>query len=99
MRGPDTVARPDFPQLRHLLRARVLAVGERTTRSEPARRRRIGQVRRPAGDRRQPALADAGALDLRQRAEERLRVRMLRAVEEIERRRLLDDLPRVHDDY
>ena len=49
-------------------------------------------------DRRQPALADALALELRQRAEQRLRVRVLRVVEQVERRALLDDPAGVHDD-
>ena len=47
-------------------------------------------VRRPG--------ADPLALDLRQGTEERLRVRVLRVVEQLVHRCLLHDLPRVHDE-
>ena len=91
------MARPDLAQLRHVLRARVVRVRVRAARREAARVGQIDEIRRPAGDRGQPALADAFALELRQRAEQRLGVRMLRMVEQLLRRRLLDDLAGVHD--
>ena len=64
-----------------------LAFRERAARREAARLRRVGQVGRTARDRGQPAFADSLALDLRQRPEQRLGVRMLRVVEQVERRR------------
>ena len=80
-----------------MLGARVAArVG--AARPEPARGRRVDQVRRTARDRCQASLADPLALELRQRTEQRLGVGMLRVVEEVERRGLLDHLARVHDE-
>ncbi len=58
----------------------------------------VEQVRRPAGNRGQAPLPDPLALDLRKRGEQRLGVRVLGRVEQVERRRLLDELPGVHDD-
>ena len=79
------VALPNLAQLGQPLGARV-AAGVGTPRREAARLRRVDQIGRAARDRRQPPLADAGALDLRQRTEQRLGVGMLRVVEELERR-------------
>ena len=89
---------PHLAQLRRLGRARVVAVRVRAPRREAARRRRRDQVGRPAGDRGEAPAADALALDLRQRPEQRLGVRVLGPVEEVERQRVLDDLAGVHHD-
>src|SRR5712691_11004771 len=96
MKAADEVPGPDLAQRRVLVAAAV-AVREGTPGPEAAARRRVDQVRRPPGDRGQPPLAYPLALELGERAVQGLRVRVLGVVEELERLRMLDDLPRVHD--
>ena len=92
----DEVARADLAQLLRLVRAGIL-LPVRAARREAAGLGRVDQVGRAPGDGRQAALADALALELGQGAEERLGVRVLRVLEEVEHGGLLDDLAGVHD--
>ena len=97
MRRADPVCGPDLAQLRLVLGAvvvaRVAAAG-----GEAAGLGRVVQVGWTAGNGGQPPLAQVRALELGQRAEQRLGVGVLGVVEEVERRCVLDDLTGVHDD-
>ena len=73
-----------------------LCEGVRAARAEVAARRRVQQRRRRARDRRQASRAIA--VDPRDRAEQAPRVGVLRVVEELVERALLDDPAGVHDD-
>ena len=99
--APDPVAGTDLAQLRLDGRARVVVVRVRTTRREAAGLGRVDEVGRTSGDGDQSPLPDLAlvALELWQRAEECLRVRVLGVVEELVTRGLLDDLACVHDHH
>jgi hypothetical protein len=68
MRAAHEMPGADLAELRLFDRAQVTA-GVRTTRPEAAGCRRIEQIRWAAGDRSQPAFANALTFELRQRAE------------------------------
>src|SRR5262252_313748 len=86
---------PDLRERGLLLRAAVLA--ERAAGVELAARRQADQVRRQTRDADQPSAADR--VDTGHGAEQRPRVRMLRALEYLPDRAFLDDPTGVHHDH
>src|SRR5436309_15880111 len=88
-------ARRDRAQRRRLdpatLRAPGATVVEGATRGQTLHVGRLPRYR--------AQLRDADLVEPRRRAQQSLRVRMLRVVEDLAHRRLLDDPPAVHDEH
>src|SRR5262249_17567388 len=94
----DLVAWPDFLEWRRVLE--VHGLGELTAWREAAARLDLSaQCGHRPGNGLELLPLGRGEIDPRDRAQQALRVRMQRLLEQLAHRRLLDDLGRVHDDH